>query len=182
MKEENVINKINIKNMADLGLFYSIKIKKRKEKEYGVLIQEGKDWLLIKALFSDFILDGYKIINKKYIVSLEQTEDDLFVERVLKSNGKIDNIQLDIPLETLSLFQYLAANKYVIQLSLNKENISYIGLVADILPKSIYLNPLGKKGEWLNYDLLFRVDFIRIIEFNTDYINSLVTYSKFREV
>ena len=102
---ENIAPKTNIKNMADLGLFYSIKIKKRKEKEYGVLIQEGKDWMLIKALFSDFILDGYKIINKKYIVSLEQTEDDLFVERVLKSNGKIDNIQLD---KCLLCFVYLA--------------------------------------------------------------------------
>ncbi|MCD7972580.1 MAG: hypothetical protein LUG18_07910 [Candidatus Azobacteroides sp.] len=49
------------------GQFYSFKIRGRKEKEKGILIEEGKEWILIKSLFTDYVIDGFKIINKKYV-------------------------------------------------------------------------------------------------------------------
>jgi len=47
---------------------YSFKIRGFVNKSRGIFLQEGEDWLLIKSLFTDYMLDGYRLLNKKYIL------------------------------------------------------------------------------------------------------------------
>lgn len=158
--------------------FISIKIKNRKEKERGIFIQEGEDWILLQSLFTDFMVDGFKIISKNYILSIDRDEHDAFVEEVLISCDKLSIPGMTIPLKTYPLFEFLMTNQKTFQLFLNKENSSYIGNINKLLAKSFYLNPFGKKVGWLDYYLLFRMDFIRLLAIDTDYINSLLAYNK----
>ena len=70
---------------------YSFKIKGFVNKSRGIFLQVGEDWLLIKSLFADYILDGYQLLNKKYILSINQSEGDIFTQKVLTANGKIQS-------------------------------------------------------------------------------------------
>ncbi len=163
------------------GVFYSFKIKDRKRLESGILLVEGEDWVLISSIFSDYIVDGYMLINKKYITSIHRTEKEMFTEKVLKASDKTDIVPyIDIPhLSIDSLFKWLEDKHIVFQIDNRDENQCWIGKILDSTKKSIFLTPLTPKGEWdksLYY--AFRKANIRIISFNSDYINSLMAYNK----
>ena len=157
---------------------YSFKIKGFKNRLQGIFLQEGNDWVLIKSLVSDYMLDGYQVLNKKYIISIKQTESDIFTEKVLQANGKILSQNLNIPLSNTLLFDYFIKEKTVISVQTNKEDRVNIGYIDKLSDKSISLTPITPEGVW-EYDKYypFRKDFIRLIEFDTDYINSLVNYA-----
>jgi hypothetical protein len=70
------------------GVFYSFKIKDRKRLESGILLVEGEDWGTDQQYFFDYIVDGYMLINKKYITSIHRTEKRMFTEKVLKASEK----------------------------------------------------------------------------------------------
>lgn len=164
--------------MKEKGLFYSIKIKGRKEKEFGILLDESEQWIYISSLYSDYMIDGYKVINKKYVISMERSDGDVFTEKVLRANNRIISDFPKIPLETNMLFSYLEKNQVAFDISTDKEDSIFVGKVQKRLEKSFYLKPLGTKGEWMNELYLFRMGTIRIISFDTDYIKSLLAFNE----
>ena len=162
-----------------INSLYSFKIKGFVNKSRGIFLQEGEDWVLIKSLFSDYRLDGYQLLNKKYILSINQSENDIFTQKVLEANEKNQLQILDIPLSMFSLFDYFLKQNIVFSIQTNKEDRINVGCIDKLNDKSIFLTPITPKGIWEeNHYYNFRKEFIRIIEFDTDYINSLVVYSK----
>jgi hypothetical protein len=158
---------------------YSFKIKGFINQPRGIFLQEGEDWLLIKSLFTDYMLNGYQLLNKKYIVSISQSKDDIFTEKVLVANRK-SNIQVtDFALSMSALFEYLLKQNIVFSIQTNKSDRINIGCIDKLNDKSIFVTPINPEGIWEEKRYYtFRKEFIRIIEFDTDYINSLVNYSK----
>jgi len=158
---------------------FSIEIKNRKQQEQGVLIEDGEEWILIRSLFSDYMIDGYVLLNKRYIKSINRDADDIFVEKVLRANDRLDILQgLDIPLSTNILIEYLYKNQTVFQIDNKEENKCWIGKICGLTEKSIFLTILTPRGIWKNSYYTFRKNNIRIISFDTDYINSLLNYNK----
>ena len=43
------------------------KIKGWREKETGLLIAENEEWVLVKHIPVDYMVDGYKLYQKKFI-------------------------------------------------------------------------------------------------------------------
>lgn len=156
---------------------YSIKIKGWKEDVSGVLIDAGTDFILIHSIFSDYMLDGYMVISKKFIKSISRNDEEKFVEKVLIANDKINIITSDIPLDLEMLIEYLQKEEITFGIVESKQNIFHIGRVCKIMKASFYLIPLNKKGQWMEKPLLHRFNSIRIITLNTDYINSLMAFS-----
>lgn len=157
---------------------YSISIKNRKEKVVGIIEQEGEEWILLKAIFTDYIMDGRKLICKKYISSINRSEKDIFKENVLRSAKKWDNYrEIKIPLSTDLLFDFLNKEQKVFQISLRDESVCYLGKIEKLLGKSFYLKPLTPRGKWQEENLLFRIGSVRIIDIDTDYISSLLAYN-----
>lgn len=58
------------------------------------------------------------------------------------------------------------------------ESISYVGYIVKICNKSFFLKPMDPKGVWEDYKYLFRILSIRVIDFDSDYINSLLIYQE----
>ena len=165
----------------ELLKLYSFYIKDRKNKIQGILLSEGDEWILIKNNF-DYILDGYLIINKQYLLECHIGEDEIFTEAVLLANNKLANIKrLDIPLTTKSLINYLYKEQIIFQIFLKDDSASYIGKISKVLNKSIYIEPLDTNGLWMNERFLFRTMYIRVIQFDIDYINSLLNYNHYIE-
>lgn len=88
------------------GFYYSFKLKFRKQEEQGVVIDEGEDWILTKYIFSDYMVDGFMLFNKKFIKTIERGENEIFFEKVLSANNKMDlPSRLSIPLSTKKLMK-----------------------------------------------------------------------------
>lgn len=74
--------------------FYSFKIKDRKRVESGFLIEEGEEWYLIRYLFTDYMIDGYMLLNKNYVSKVNRDDKIIFTEKVLIGNEKAHHIHL----------------------------------------------------------------------------------------
>lgn len=160
------------------GNFFSFKIRDRKHKEQGIFIADGEDWIFIRHLFTDYMIDGYMLLNKKYIQSVNRDEDDIFIENVLKVNNKLWISQdMDIPLSTNLLLDWFYENSSVFQIDSKNGRMCWVGKILDSTEKSIFLTHLTPKGIWKSSYYTFRKNSIRTISFDTDYINSITTYA-----
>jgi len=161
------------------GKLLSFKIKDRRQEERGILIADGEDWVFIHYLFSDYIIDGYRLLNKHYIKSINRNEEDIFIEKVLKANNKLDIPQsIETPFSTNLLLEWLHKTQTVFQIDNKEEDKCWIGKICRSTDKSIFLTNFTPRGTWENSYYIFRKNNIRIISFDTDYINSLLNYNK----
>jgi len=157
---------------------YSFKIKDwSKYVGSGIKVLESDQWILLKSL-NDYLIDGWVLINKKYLTGIYREEKEILAEKVLNANKKLDNLKCpDIPLESHQLFIYFQENDIAMELSFKDNSYLYIGKVSRVLKKSIYLKLLNANGIWEEKEILIRMEFVRDIKFDTDYINSLLVYS-----
>lgn len=166
-----------MEKILEKGLFYTFLIEKRDEIESGIFISESDDWFFIKSLYTDYWINGYKLINKKFVSRIKRDEEEIFSEAVLMANKATDLPHYSIPLETNNLFEYLREKQIVIEVSGKDDSIIFLGKVEKHLLKSFRLKMLDPKAKWLNLTKLFMKDSVRYIGFDTNYINSLVNYS-----
>lgn len=158
---------------------HSFKIKDRKLEESGLLIDEGEDWYLIRYLLTDYMVDGYMLLNKKYVDKISRDENVIFTEKVLIANQKTSyKLKTTIPLATDTLFEYLYNKQIVFQIDNKDVNACWIGKILTLTDKSIFLTPISPIAEWETAYYTFRKNNIRLITFDSDYINSLVKYNK----
>ena len=64
--------------------------------------------------------------------------------------------------------------------SLKNSNVGFAGKISKILPKSFYFKELDTNGDWLDETTLYKKDTIRKINFDSDYLNSLLKYNKWK--
>ena len=161
------------------GNLYSIKIKGFSDKLRGIFLCENKDWIFVLSLFSDYMVDGCQLLRKKYILSISQSIDDIFTQDVLVANEKHKRQTANVCLTKIPTFEYFYDKKIVLGIQTNRADCVNIGYINKISEKSIFMTPLNDRGVWeYAHYYSFRKDYIRIVEFDTDYINSLVNYSK----
>lgn len=140
----------------------------------GLIIAENKDWILTKAISADYVVDGYNLINKRYIEERLREKHEKQVERVLKLKG----ITIDVPQafkfgDTVTLLSWVE-NKYeFFAFQDDIETESFYGKVnrfeEDMLTID-FINANGiEKKNWHHFD----IEKIRIICFDSDYFNSI---------
>lgn len=157
---------------------YSISIHHWEKPIQGIVIDSSKDWILLRNLY-DYRIDGLSLVNRKHIDRIERTEREEFAEKVLIANYRFSNEVNDvIPLETKTLFEYLECNNIVFQISFEDDSYTYIGKVENVSSLKFSFKKIGSRGIWLAEEQQIEIESIYTIEFNTDYINSLLTYSK----
>ena len=163
---------------VEKGHYYSFKLKFRKREEQGIVIDEGEDWILTKYIFSDYIVDGYMLFNKKFIKTIERGENEIFFEKVLRANNKMNfPSNLFIPLSTKELMEWLKDTETPFQIDGKDESVCYIGRILEILNKSIRFKDISARGIWVDGYDLYRTDSLMMISFDTDYVNSIITYA-----
>jgi hypothetical protein len=128
----------------------------------------------------DYIIDGYVIFRNKNIESFCREVDEKWREKVINLKG----IHIDkntIPLKNLkTILEYLTDNFGVFQVYTKLETICYLGKLKSINTKEFIMENLNPKGKWKG-QMKFNATDIRVIEFDTDYINSLKLVSSTRK-
>ena len=54
------------------------------EPQTGLLLAENEEWVLVKHIPVDFVVDGYKLYKKQFILSRSNGAEEQLIARVLK--------------------------------------------------------------------------------------------------
>ncbi|MDI5898158.1 hypothetical protein [Flavobacterium yafengii] len=139
----------------------------------GFLIDWTEDWILLKNNPVDFIIDGYTILKNKNVKSIIQDKDHEFTERVIKLKGLKTSAEEIIPLKDLySIMNFIATKYEIFQIAKKSDKAVYLGKLIDLNEKEVVIDFLGTEGKFEG-EMSFKQNKIRVIEFDTDYINSL---------
>ncbi|MFH0895553.1 MAG: hypothetical protein V2A54_14035 [Bacteroidota bacterium] len=162
-----------MKNKKHIGQLISVKFTDREEPIYGFVIDYNDDWTLMKNNPVDYVIDGYIIFRHKNIESFRRSAEEKFRERVIKLKGLEPTDKEAIPLTDLeTILQHLTKHFGVFQVSTKSETACYLGRLKSIDNKKLIMDDLNPKGKW-DGQMEFRTGDIRMIEFDSDYINSL---------
>ncbi len=140
-----------------------------------VLLREGLIWILAKSIPGDFSEDGYILINKNFISSINKDEHDEFKEKIfeLKNINLSDSGDLNINLDNTNfLFNQLKEFEKLISLELKNNDINYVGKISLVREKSLRIHLISTKCKWLDVET-FLYNEIRAIYIKNDYLMSL---------
>lgn len=151
----------------------SITFEDKKDVFTGILIDYSKDWLLLRNNPVDFVIDGFVILRNKKIKSIYREPEYDFVEKVIRLKNININPEEIIPLKDLfSIVAFLTAKFSLFQLATKSDKAAYIGKLKDFDEDMMTIDFLSPHGKW-DGEMDFKPNKIRVIEFDTDYLNSL---------
>jgi hypothetical protein len=144
----------------------------------GYLIDYNDDWTLLKYNANDYVRDGYIILRNKHIISYKQDEEENFHKKVLDLKGESVTQSDKIPMDNIkTILSYLTEKYGVFQFDLRSNTYCYIGKVKSIDKNSLTIDYLDSIGNW-SETREYKLGNIRTIQYDSDYINSLLLVSK----
>ena len=156
-----------------LNKFITIEFSDKKKSVSGFLLDYSDEWILLQSNVVDFVIDGYTIIRNKKIEGIYREEDEIFKENVIKLKGILPKIDKKVPLEnTVALFKFLNDEYGIFLLSKKSDSAVYPGRLLAMDESQIAIEWIDLKGKWTE-NRAFKLDKIRMIEFNSDYLISL---------
>jgi hypothetical protein len=160
------LNKLVTLEFSDLKNSYS-----------GFLLDFSDEWILLRNNPVDYIIDGFIILRNKNLESIIYDENNEFTEKVIRlKKEKLIN-DFILPLSNLETILSFLNKKYgIFQLATKRESAVYLGRLIEITESQVFIQFLNTKGIF-DDEIDFKREKIRIIEFNTDYVNSLKAYS-----
>ncbi|HNR19712.1 MAG TPA: hypothetical protein PKN75_12390 [Bacteroidia bacterium] len=162
-----------MKKKKHIGQVISVKFTDRKEPICGFVVDYNDDWTLMKYNPVDYVIDGYIIFRHKNIEGYRRDTDKKFRERVIKLKGLEPTDKDIIPLTDLTtILTYLSDKFGAFQLYTKSDSACYLGRLKTCDSKLFVIDFLSTTGKW-DGQMEFKNGDIRVIEFDTDYINSL---------
>jgi hypothetical protein len=151
----------------------AIEFTDKKELFTGFLIDYSDDWILLKNNPADFQIDGFVILKNKNIEAVHRDQDLAFTEKVIRLKGLKTNADDIIPIRDLaSIVNYISSKYGIFQMEKKSAKSAYLGKLLSLTDEELTIDFLDIKGQF-GGELSFNPEKIRVIEFDTDYINSL---------
>jgi len=165
--------------MKDLkGKFVSFKYRDRKAFISGYLIDFNNDWTLIKYNPVDYVIDGYLILKTDKILKYKRDDDEKFREKVLKAKNLIPTDKDIFPITDLSETLQLISDRFgAFKIEKKDDTVCFIGRLVKITKENLIIQEIDAKAKWVETEK-YKLKSIRTIEFDSDYVNSLILYSK----
>lgn len=139
----------------------------------GFLIDYSDDWILLRNNPVDYILDGFVVLRNKNIEVVNRDHDLAFTEKVIRLKGLKINSEDIIPIKDLaSIINYVSQKYEIFQIAKKSAKSAYLGKLISLTDEELTIDFLDTRGQF-GGELGFNPNKIRVIEFDTDYINSL---------
>lgn len=162
-----------MKKKKYIGQIIAVKFSDRKTPLCGLVVDYNDDWTLMKYNPTDYMIDGYVIFKNKNVESFSRDTKEKFKEKIMTLKG-VKLLKKDLmPLTNLSvIFQYLNKKFGVFLFETKSETACYVGHMIALDDKKLRIDFLNANGKW-DGKMTFRPNDIRVIQFDSDYINSL---------
>jgi hypothetical protein len=154
----------------------SFKLKGLKDSVEGIVLAIGKDYTLLAYNPADYQLDGYMILNHKYITGYRREEQEKFKQKIFDVKGYET---VEVPLDNIdNLLLYLTYHYGVFGMNRKGRKGKFVlGRVHEINDDELVLKSLNPDGKWKGWHE-FPIGNILTIFFDSDYINSLKLIAK----
>ena len=140
----------------------------------GYVVDYNDDWTLLKYNPVDFVRDGYIILRNKDVKSYKRDGIEKFHQKVLDLKGHAVTSEDKIPIDNIEIIlNYLTDNFGAFQFNLRSDDYCYLGRVRTIINNTLTIDFLDNEGKW-SEKRDYKLGNIRTIQFDTDYINSLL--------
>ncbi len=164
-----------------VGQLVSIRFTDRKESIRGFVIDHNDEWILMKHNPVDYVIDGCIIVRNKNIRVISREKEEKFVEKIMILKGvKLTYLDV-IPLTGIvGILTYLTQYFKVFQFEKRAESSCYLGKLSALDSRHLVMDSMNPQGQW-DGQIHCRPKDIRVIEYNTDYINSLKLVTSVKE-
>jgi len=165
--------------MTDLkGKFISFKYRDRKDIISGFFIDSNDNWTLIKYNPVDYIIDGYMLLKTNKILKYKRDDYEEFREKVLISKNLQPTDKDIFPLTDINETLQLVSDRFgAFQIENKDDTVCYVGKLVKTTKEYIVIKEIDQKACWVETER-YKLSSIRTIEFDNDYVNSLILYSK----
>jgi hypothetical protein len=145
------------------------------ELQTGITLSENEEWLLVKHIPYDFLVDGYKLYNKTFIKRRINSTNERLIERVLQLKNETIDFPTDFEfLNTIDLLKWSQSRFGIFEFQDDDEEALFYGRINRILNNILIIDFIDKKGiVEEDYDYEFEIDQIRTISFQNNYFNSI---------
>lgn len=159
----------------------TLTIENWQEKEIGLLIAENEHWILVKHIPVDYVIDGYKLYNKRFIEERESNEETALIEKVLKLKGvkttAPDSFEFDDVIKTLEWCE----DTYGLFEFQDEETELFYGQLTEVNKDEDYfiiktIKSDGGIEDEEEYE--FSTNEVKVITFETDYFTSVALLMK----
>lgn len=160
-----------------------IKLNRQKVKLLGVKLFENNCWIVLNDSPGDYVLDGYKLINKQFVKNESKLSEDNIKYQILNLKFKDQTFEY---LNSLNFDNYknllscLETQKSLIEISLGSEDYILIGKIVNVFEKSFTIEKIGVNTTILGIENI-KYSVIRSIGLKTDYLKSLELYLNWKE-
>lgn len=146
-----------------------------KEKETGLLVSENEDWILVKHIPADYVVDGYRLYRKKFIKKRKTKNQEKLITRVLElkktSISKPENFVFGSVTEIL---EWSEKTYGLFEFQDNKESELFYGKINHLENDILVIDMIKSNGKIeKEYDFDFMLSKIRAITFESDYFESI---------
>jgi hypothetical protein len=147
----------------------------------GYLLDYNEEWVLLKHNTDDYVIDGYIILKNKHITRYKRDEPEKFTQKILDLKGEKPNSDEIIPIIDLKEILLLLSERFgIFQFNMKTNSSCWLGTVKKIIGSNLKIDYLTPRAKWVRTMPPFKLGNIRTIEFDTDYINSLMLVAKKR--
>jgi hypothetical protein len=160
-----------------IGQLIRLKFKDMKPID-GIVMDYNDDWTLMQSNPADYVTDGYAIVRNKNIKEFQRGDGEKWREKIIKLKGQGKPGKVKVPLDNLEKILKSLTKKFgIFTLYTKEDDICWLGRLKSIDDKTLTIDDFTTKGKWSGQED-FKINDIRVIEFDTDYINSLKLISK----
>jgi hypothetical protein len=147
-----------------------------KADEVGLWVAENEDWLLLRRIPTDYVVDGYVLIVKEHIASRKPHRNRKQVEQVLELKG----VQPVAPpgfafLKLVDMMRWVEQHYGLVEFT-DEEECTFFGWVNEADAVHLWVDTLSPNCTRRirdNGNPPFVLSEIQCVRFDTDYFNSL---------
>jgi hypothetical protein len=157
-----------------------LKITGWEDEETGLLVAENEEWLVVRHIPVDYVVDGYKLYRKAFMEARTRTQKETLIERVLRLKGVKAERPTGFEFKGIAETLQWCEQKYgLFEFQDSDQTEVTYGRINQITNGTLMIDMITTTGEVDEaYEYDFELDAIRVITFETDYFESIRLLSR----
>jgi len=153
----------------------TFKIDNWEKNQTGLVVAEDKNWVLVRHIPSDYVVDGYKLYQKKHIKKRINGESEQKVAKVLKLRKVKAKAPKGFKFKKMPKMLKWVEEKYgFFEFQDDIQTELFYGTIRKIKKNKLQIDFINSDGQVeKNFTFPFNLKKIRNISFDTDYFRAI---------